>query len=102
MLWPVAGGVEGNLAPAPGGAATRIDVMTDHSRVPNARSRRILGDLAETLGCSVDVFFDPSQNDDLSMTEELLNLWFSIEDPAARHRILDCARAQKAEAQPHA
>ncbi|ACB24974.1 MULTISPECIES: hypothetical protein [Methylobacterium] len=102
MLWPVAGGVEGILAPAPGGAATRIDVMTDHSRVPNARSRRILGDLAETLGCSVDVFFDPSQNDDLSMTEELLNLWFSIEDPAARHRILDCARAQKAEAQPHA
>jgi hypothetical protein len=79
-----------------------VDVMTDHSRVPNARSRRILGDLAETLGCSVDVFFDPSQNDDLSMTEELLNLWFSIEDPAARHRILDCARAQKAEAQPHA
>ncbi|ONF46415.1 hypothetical protein CTI14_21425 [Methylobacterium radiotolerans] len=76
--------------------------MADHSRVPNARSRRILGDLAETLGCPVDVFFDPSQNDDLSMTEELLNLWFSIEDPAARHRILDCARAQKAEAQPHA
>ena len=71
--------------------------MANHSRVPNERSRRILGDLAETLGCSVDVFFDPSQNDDLSMTEELLNLWFSIEDPAARHRILGCARAVRAE-----
>ncbi|MEE7506016.1 hypothetical protein ACLBXO_27225 [Methylobacterium sp. C33D] len=73
--------------------------MVNENRVPNERSRRILGDLAETLGCSVDVFFESGQHDDLSMTEELLNLWFAIEDPVARHRILDCARAAKAEAE---
>ncbi|WP_331290758.1 MULTISPECIES: hypothetical protein [Methylobacterium] len=89
----------GILTAAPIGAARRVDVMANHSRVPDGRSRRILGDLAETLGCSVDLFFDPGQHDDLSMTEELLTLWFSIEDADARHRILDCARAVKAEAE---
>ncbi|SDA25790.1 hypothetical protein SAMN02799622_03673 [Methylobacterium sp. UNC378MF] len=72
--------------------------MANHSRLPAERSRRILGDLAETLGCTVDVFFDAARHKEVVMTEELLNLWFSIKDARARHRILDCARTVKVEA----
>ncbi|KAA0125539.1 hypothetical protein CIW48_00030 [Methylobacterium sp. P1-11] len=72
--------------------------MANHSRLPAERSRRILGDLAETLGCTVDVFFDAARHNEVAMTEELLNLWFSIKDSRARHRILDCARTVKVEA----
>ncbi|WP_457106000.1 hypothetical protein [Methylobacterium sp. P5_C11] len=73
--------------------------MANHTGTAAGRAQRILGALAETLGCSVDVFFGDEARDDIASTEELLSLWFSIEDVQARQRILDCARAVSTEAQ---
>ncbi|MCJ2052405.1 hypothetical protein MKL01_22365 [Methylobacterium sp. J-070] len=78
--------------------------MVDHIGRPTERSHRILHDLADTLGCSVEAFLGKTRPEELAMTEELLSLWSSIGDLEARQRILDCARAAKDEdgTKPHA
>ncbi|MGH1591700.1 hypothetical protein ACRBEV_29120 [Methylobacterium phyllosphaerae] len=73
--------------------------MANHTGTATGRAQRILGDLAEALGFSIDVFFGGGARQDIASTEELLRLCFSIEDVRARQRILDCARAVSAEAQ---
>ena len=70
--------------------------MANQPGLPPERSRRLLRDLAEMLGCAIEDFFGTDSAEDLTMTEELLSLWLSIEDAGARRRILDCARAVKA------
>jgi hypothetical protein len=69
--------------------------MADRIEEPSNRSQRILRDLAEALGCSVDAFRDRGQPTDSAMTQELLSLWLSVTDTGTRQRILDSLRAAK-------
>lgn len=69
--------------------------MADSIEEPSNRSQRILRDLADALGCSVDAFRDRAQPTDSAMTQELLSLWLSVTDTGTRQRILDRLRAAK-------
>lgn len=79
-------------------ATKRIDSMTDGSESPAERSRLLLETLARTLGCSPADFFGGTAPDHIADAEELLRLWFSIESPTDRLRVLDFARAVKVRA----
>jgi hypothetical protein len=73
-------------------------MMADSIGEPNSRSPRILRDLADALGCSVEAFRDETKPPDIAMTQELLSLWMSITDTGVRERILESLRAAQREA----
>ena len=72
--------------------------MADDNGSSDERASRTLRRLADTLGCAPEVFFNEPGSDPVAAVEELLRLWHAIADPSQRLRVLDFARAVKAEA----
>lgn len=63
----------------------------EEKRISNDRSIELVREIAEILGCSPDVFSNPSSSE-FDQRDELLRIWATIEYEQDRQKVLSFVR----------